>query len=979
MNKYYSNIIKANKATQKTVSSVNTDLYMPPTEKAKRNASLYKSVAQFMGNEEPPFNLQGEQNVMNKIEGKTGILRSSMLSKKIDFSGRNVIGVDPNLNLDEVAIPLDTAKTIYKPFLIKELINMGLAKDETEAKDKIKRSDPDIKRALNRLASDRPVIIGRQPSLHKFSMQAFKPVIKETEDGSIVRNMQLNPLVVTGFGADFDGDQMYVTVPVTEKAKEEAKRIMMPSENLINPTDGKMVVEIRHEMLAGLYYISSGKPTGKPRSYTSYNALYRDFMSGKVSSRQAVKTPLTSETISAGQALVNWCIPEQAKKERQFKKPWGKNEVYQMMERPYRQGEEKEFKTLSLMDISGTLDKLKKLGFDASTRSGVSISISDFTKVENVDDIYNRRLAETQKTYGNTDKAQIQAWLGVEKELENKIKNGELLPDGNNLKLMMNSGARASKDQIKKMIGTVGVFQDINNRLQKPVKSSYFAGLSPEEYFNQGNEARKGIYDRAVSTREPGALSRQVWHMAQDVVITEADCKTNEYITMSKNDKSIRGRYAAKNILSKNGKIICKKNQMIDDTVLNALQSDDSITDVRVRSPLRCKTANGICQKCYGALPGTLVPVKVGTAVGTLASQALGEPVTQMTMKTFHTGGADSSVTLGLPRIKDILNLSSPKDNKADLAKTSGIITGIETKGNDTIIQIGGKKQVIKPNRDGTHKVLTVKKGDIVKAGDFLTTGSVKDIQSSLYQNKDVQISAADPKELFTLQQSSVGNDQALINTRDYLANSLTYAVGKALSLDDMNARHAEVLANKLTSGAKIIDPGDSDYLRGQTANANELLQWNKSSLSGNAKTVPITDTFEIDGRPSAKTIKNKSGILIKKGQILSVQKIDELKRAGVKKISVLPRPVKYEPIVQSMQQAAKQTENWLGNIAYQAPREGLAVGAAMGQIDLLNTPKTRIMTGKPINVGEGASLPKSFVQSVGSKMYNFFANLGKK
>lgn len=925
LNKLYSNIITTNNASKKNIDvSV-----LPPTEQAKRSGSLYNSVSDFMGKTQKKDRKTGKElrSILAGLGSKQGMIRNSMLSKRVDFSGRSVIGVDPNLKLNEVAMPLDVAKGIYKPFIIKELVRTGRASNEAEATKKWRASDEDMKKALDNIVKDRPVVIGRQPSLHKYSLQAFNPIIKETEDGNIVRNIQLNPLVVTGFGADFDGDQMHVTIPISERAKEEAKELMMPTQNFINPTDGRMIIEIRHEMLAGLYYISSRTPTGNPKSYTTYKKLYEDYLSGKISSSQSVRTPLTTKTITAGQALINWCIPDKIKSFRKFDKPWGKSEVNGMMTDIYKLAESSNFKTISLQEIGNMFDALKKLGFEAATRSGVSISVQDFTKMQNISDIYNTRIKETKKTYGNTEKAQIIAWQKLEQDLQKQVKSGKALPKDNNLNIMMQSGARASAGQIVKMIGTVGVFQDIRGNLKEPVKNSFFGGLTPKDYYNQGNEARKGIYDRSVSTSLPGALSREVWHMAQDVVVREADCKTTGFVTMSKNDRAIRGRYCAGNVLSAKGKIICKKGQLIDDHIINILTKDDSVETIKVRSVLRCKTPHGVCQKCYGCLPGTLTPVKIGAPVGTLASQAFGEPVTQMTMKTFHTGGADSSVASGISRAQDVLNLSSPKENVAVISKNTGVVTEIEELTNGTKIHFGNRIQFVPLNKDGTNRVLKVKKGDAVTAGDFLTSGNTKDIADMLANKGPTNITFADPKAMFAEQQKALGNDPAINNTRDYLSKSMEYAFSDESGKVPVNAVHFDVLANKMTSFAQVTDPGDSPYKRGEYRDKNELDRWNNIAKTSNPP----------------------------------------------------KRPILYNAKILSKQQVSGITDNWLGNAGFRDTAANLTHGAAFGQVDKLNDTKGRLMTGKLLNIGKGFEVPAETANTVSSKMYNFFQTLGNK
>jgi DNA-directed RNA polymerase subunit beta' len=931
LNKLYANLIKTNNPARGSIEN-GFDLIrsLPPTEAARTTGNIYSKMLNLSQH------VQGKdmkskkdlKGFKSQLGGKEGLIRGKMLSKRVDFSGRSVIGVDPNLGLNEVGIPLDMAKDVYKPFIINELIHQGRAANEFEAAKKWKNfaNDSDVKKVINDIAADRPIIINRQPSLHKFSIQAFKPVIKETQDGMTVRSIHLNPLVVTGFNADFDGDTMAIHVPITEKAKEEAKGLMMPSSNLINPTNGQMIIEIRHEMALGIYYLTVqyDKPQGQAKAFNTYTELERAYFGGAIGARQKVNIG-KYQGITAGMALFNLLLPENY---RNFKQVWGSKQINSMIAQMYRDGEKSGWKTLSVQELSLIIDRVKKLGFNAATRSGVSIGTGDFKQLEQANQIFNKHIDAAKKDHpDNPEMAQIVGWQKGEKEIEDLLGSGKILSDDNPLQVMMASGARAKKDQIRRMMVSVGVGMDVTKQLITPIKESHFDGLSPQDYFKIGFDSRKGISDRSVATRDPGALSREVWSATQDIIVKEEDCGTRDGVTVRKSDKTVRGRYAAKDIIDENGKVICKRNQMITDEIIKELDNDNSIKTIMVRSPLRCKTVHGVCRKCYGTLPGTLQPVKLGTAVGVLASQALGEPVTQMTMNTFHSGGANSSATLGLPRVKDILNLSADQGNGAVLAKVSGKITAITEEPFKTVVIINNTAHDVPNGVNGDKKPLRVKVGDTVVKGEFLTTGNVADLMDEIHKkDSEISLTNADPKTLFKLKrefyqnelQSNDADQLALKDTQDYLTNAMQYAFQKTVP-DSLDRRHMETIVGKLTSKVRVVDAGGSKYLKGTILDRNEADAWNAQN-------------------PTLK-------------------------------------PIEYENKLYSKNSVVTEGhDNWFSNLGHQNVYQQLARGATFGQVDKLNDPRSRLMSGKLLNLGEGHSIDKNIANNISSSMYNFFS-----
>lgn len=979
LNKLYSNAIQANQnvknlGTIKDSGFVDfSEAGMTPLDTARAVSNIFKSISDLNGQTQGTEARTKKEliGLKSEIGGKEGLVRSKLLSKRLDFSGRSVIGVDPNLKLNEVGIPLDMAKQMYKPFLIKELVSRGYAKNESSANDMIKKSTPEVKKVVQIIANDRPVLINRQPSLHKYSLQALKPVIKDSEDGSVVRSIHLNPLVVTGFNADFDGDTMAVHVPITDKAKEEAKKLMMPSQNLINPTDGKLIVELRHEMLLGVYQLTNkwDKPVGKEKSYMTQKDLLNDYVYGKVGAYQKVKVPISPTPVTAGQALVNWAIPEKIKERRNFKVVWNKKYVSDFFTKLYKDSEASNFKLMSKTEISELMDDLKDLGFKASTRTGVSIGPKDFVSVAKID-----KMVEDAAKKGVT----IDNWGQLESAVQKEIASGAL-PDDNPLQVMMSSGARASADQIRRMAVTIGRGFDVTKTLRGPIKESHFDGISAKDFFIMGYDSRKGMYDRAVSTAKPGALAREVWSAVQDITVKEVDCHTKDFISIRKNDqKSIKGRYAGADIRDEQGKIICKKDTLITNEIYTKISNDDTIQFVPVRSPLRCKTVRGVCQKCYGTEPGTMQPVKIGTAIGVLASQAIGEPVTQMTMNTFHSGGTNSSATLGLPRVENILNLGSDKKNGAVIVDTAGRVESIETKPMMLEITVGKKVYKIPKDLNGKLPPIKVKVGDMVQPGDFLTVGDNNDIMTYMNEKSmDIVLTNANPKDLFKNKAKAVGQEKALGYTQDYLTDSMQYAFTKTVGDGSLDRKHMETIVSKLTENALILDAGDSKFTKGQTVDIAAIQRFNdESSLPYSAKVVSVTNAKDVVDRISAENIVLNGKTVVKKGQLITVDMLPTLMSLPNKNIKVMPKQIQFEVQLKGKKGVDNVGhDNWFSNLGGESIYKQLARGGAFGQVDRLQDPRARLMAGKMLNIGEGANVPSQVKNSISSKMMNFFGD----
>lgn len=965
LNKLYSQLIVANAPVQQTVSN-GFDMYtaMNPADAARASANIYKKTAGLTGHvTAKDFKTKRElTGLIPKLEGKTGLIQQEMMGKRVDFSGRGVIGVDPSLSIDETVLPYDMARDLYRPFAVRELLESGKAKNQEEAIKKLDNKAPEALAAVQRVANDRPVILNRAPTLHKYGLQAYRPIIK---DG--IKNIQVNPLTVTGFNADFDGDTNQVHVPVTDKAKEEAKKLMMPSANLINPSDGKPILSIRHEMALGIYHLTmdASNPIGtKPKVFANAKTLMTAYKDGKISSRTLVSLPGVSRT-TAGQAMFNSLIP---KRYRDYNKAWSSSDINGMFQDMYRVCENTNGKEIDKNTIVNAYNSIKDLGFLASTRSGISLGIQDFAEgavaSKKVQNLVGKKVG---------DAGDPTTWMAAEKAIETKLKEGKIVDKNNPISILLNSGARGNAGQFRRIMGMVGVGKSVTGELVAPIKHSHFDGLGPHEYLLHGRDSRKGLFDRSVQTMEPGAVSKEVTSAMQDILIKEADCKTNEGIDMNKGNADILGRYAAAPIKDASGKIICRKNQIITHAIRDAIYKDKSIITVKVRSPLRCKTVGGVCQKCYGTAPGTMSIQHLGTPVGTLSAQALGEPVTQMTMNTFHGGGTVASASAGLPKIKQLLGMRADKNNQAVLSKISGKITNITkgTPGTFDTVYVNNTPHRIPHIIGGGQVALRVAIGDIVTKGDFLTVGSTADIRAG-----KAGLTSADPKQMLQMRTESVGQTAAMNETRDYLANSLSHSFAQAAGSGKISDRHLETIVSKLTSKAMVTDTGSSSLIRGATINSNAADKWNAINAGPeNTKRVAISQAQNIVNKIAGQTYKDKSGaIIVEAGKMITAPMITRLVAAGYKNVYVYSAPIQYESKLVRYEDAGNAgSENWLSNLGTRGPKQQLARGAMFGQVDKLEDSRARTMTGKMLPVGEGFSKPKVLLNSIGTNIRNFF------
>lgn len=956
---------------------------------ADNNAKLWQMVSQVQGYEEPQQDRNPDaKGIMATVGGKQGLVRGRMLKKRQDYSGRSVVGTDPSLDIDEAGIPYDIAKKIFAPFVSKELIAMGAAKDLSKARDMIKDDKPQVMTALKKVAEKRPVVLNRAPSLHKYSIMAFKPVILENDANadSPIRNIYTNPLINPGFNLDHDGDQMAIHVPISDKAVQEAYDLMMPSKNLISVSNGSMMIEIRHEMALGSYYLTKRRPMSgnqKPVTYQTWQALWKDYKAGKVTDiGQPCTMPGMPMGATVGDCLFFGIMPAQYRQEWIKKiqngeiKGMGKKQCQAMFREMYDDimNEDKKAKGLSLQDVTMALNKLKNVSFEAATRSGLSVSVNDFTFKNNLRDDIKQKAKAIATTYKNDPAGRIKATKELQKDIENQLKQNGLGED-NPVGMLVESGARGDYGVIRRMGGAVGVGRDINNKDVEPILVSHIEGLTPGEFYLHGFDSRKGMADRALSTAKPGAITRKIWSANQTETLTEKDCKTKEGIMISKTDKSLIGRCVPANVVGKNGKVIVKAGEFITKAKADQIIADDSIQQVKVRSSMTCASTTGTCQKCYGWEAGKIKPPTLGTAIGTIAAEAMGEPLTQSTMDTFHVGGDASAVSVGLPRMEEILKAGKNPMNKAVISPVDGTITAIVEDVNSPFTSVYVDGKLIKVPKNGAFpKPLRVKKGDKVKKGDFITAGSTDDIIN--HTNMDKGFTSADPKDIL---QNNTGTVQdGIRNAQKYLAASMQYAIEASLGAGKVDRRHLEVTVGKMTENVKVLNSSTSPFMPGDVIKKTIVDKWNKENtgvMNITEKNI-ATDKLDIIGARLATTYRDKQGLIVcGEGTELTENDLNKLSKV-TKTVKIIPAPVKYEPQLMGVSTAATNNTGWLSNLGFEDVKLQLGAGATYGNVDKLTDSRSRQIAGKLPLIGQGFKINqqnKDLSNSFADSLMNMF------
>ena len=798
------------------------------------------------------------KSLSSMLKGKQGRFRQNLLGKRVDYSGRSVIVVGPSLKMYQCGIPKEMALELFKPHVINGLVSRDIAHNIKAAKRLIENQDPLVWDIVEEVIKEHPVLLNRAPTLHRLGIQAFEPVLV---GGKAIR---LHPLVCPAFNADFDGDQMAVHVPLSEEAQAEARLLMLGSNNILKPSSGDPIVTPSQDMVLGNYYITMEKEQdiGEGRIFKDCNEALMAYERREITLHTRIAIPVDSfkykiftETqhgkylvTTVGKIKFNEILPDsfpyineptdeniqritpnkyflapgtdikQAIKEMPIVKPFAKGTLEKIIAQVF-----KRYKTTETSDM---LDKMKDLGFYYSTIAGITVSMSDIAtschKQEYIDEgqalvnKINKQYARGLITNEERHEKVIETWYGVKDKVQKELEEISKEQVENPIFMMMHSKARGSISQFTQVAGMRGLMQKPNgDPIEIPVVSNFKEGLSVSEFFLSTHSARKGDADTALKTADSGYLTRRLVDVSQDMIVREEDCGSEQGVVAHAfiNDKSgavieslrdrIVGRFANKKVIDpQTKKVLVDRNEYITEAIADKIV-EAGITEVEIRTILTCNTEKGVCQRCYGRNLATGNLVEIGEAVGVMAAQSIGEPGTQLTMRTFHTGGVagGEDITQGLPRVQELFEARNPK-GKATIAEIDGKISKITEEHGKFKISITNKVET-KEHVTNYGAKLCVEKGDTVSCGDKLTEGAIS------------------PKELLAVTDP--------ITTQEYILKEVqnTYS-SQGVDLSD---KHIEIIARRMISKIRIIDSGDTKFLPGSLVNFREFTEGNKEII----------------------------------------------------------------------------------------------------------------------------------------------------
>jgi len=737
------------------------------------------------------------KSLSDMLKGKQGRFRQNLLGKRVDYSGRSVIVVGPELKMYQCGLPKEMALELFKPFVMKRLVDKGYAHNIKSAKRMVERVRSEVWDVLEEVIKEHPVMLNRAPTLHRLGIQAFEPVLVEG------RAIQIHPLVCSAYNADFDGDQMAVHVPLSAEAQAEARLLMLSSHNLLLPASGRPVATPTQDMVIGCYYLTQIRPgaKGEGRCFCSPEELIMAYDSGDISLHALINVRLNGKLVetSTGRVLFNEILPEDM---RFYDRDVDRSELGRLVDRLYRR-----YGNATTAEV---LDRIKGIGFHYATRSGTTISVVDLDVPPAKVDILEKanaevELVEEQHKMGlltNDERYQriCDIWTWAKDQVTTAMVNN--LSSFNPVYMIAHSGARGNVSQLSQLAGMRGLVADPTGKtIEIPITSNYREGLTVLEYFISTHGTRKGLADTALRTADSGYLTRRLVDVSQDVIVREEDCGTDVGIRVGAivdvtPDGSldiveplrerIIGRVASENITDpRTGEVIVSVGRIIDEELATMVE-DAGIEKVTIRSVLTCRTRHGVCARCYGRNLATGDMVEVGEAVGIIAAQSIGEPGTQLTMRTFHTGGvAGEDITSGLPRVEELFEARKPK-GQAIMSEVDGKIKIVETKGARKVIVI------TKDGEEKSHTIpygarLKVRDGQTIEAGDQLTEGP-------LNPHDILRIKGVRAVHLYLLNEvQDVYRSQGV----------------------DINDKHIEVIIRQMLRKVKIEKSGDTELLPG--------------------------------------------------------------------------------------------------------------------------------------------------------------------
>ncbi len=868
------------------------------------------------------------KSLSSMLKGKQGRFRQNLLGKRVDYSGRSVIVVGPDLKMYQCGIPKEMALELFKPHVINGLVNKELANNIKAAKKMIENKDEKVWDVVEEVIKEHPVMLNRAPTLHRLGIQAFEPKLIS---GKAIR---LHPLVTTGFNADFDGDQMAVHVPLSEEAKAEARILMLGANNILSPKDGSPIVTPSQDMILGNYYITMEKDEqpGEGRIFKNTNEALMAYQRREINLHTRIAIPVNSFkhkvfldtyknkylVTTPGKIIFNEILPDsfpylneptseniEGVTPARYFIDYGKDikEEIKNMKRAkaFNKGALEKiiaqmFKRYRTTETSIFLDKLKDQGFKYSTYSGITIAYSDIVTSKNKAKIVeesNKEVKKINKQFQRgliTDKERldlvIEVWNKAKKDIETELSeyaNAKEYED-NPIFIMMNSKARGSISNFVQLAGMRGIMAKPNgDPVEIPILSSFNDGLSVSEFFLSTHGARKGSADTALKTADSGYMTRRLVDVAQDMIVREEDCGTTQgsLVEAFMDDKDgiieplydrILGRFTSKKVINPETKeVICEKDTYITEAIADKIIKA-GIKSVEIRTVLTCRTPHGVCQKCYGRNLATGNLVEIGEAVGIMGAQSIGEPGTQLTMRTFHTGGvAGTDITQGLPRVEELFEARIPK-GKATISEIDGTVQKIEDVNGRFKIYVKNDKEV-REHLTMYGAKLRVEKGDKVNAGDQLTEGSVS------------------PKELLAVTDPNTVQQYILKEVQKVYRSQGV----------DINDKHVELIAKRMISLIRVMDAGDTNFVPSTVVSISDFTNGNRDVI--------------IQGK----------------------------------------KPAIGQPILLGITKAALQTDSFLSSASFQETTRILTEAAVKGSVDKLHGLKENVIIGKLIPAGTGA------------------------
>ena len=750
------------------------------------------------------------KSLSDMLKGKQGRFRQNLLGKRVDYSGRSVIVVGPELKLHQCGLPKEMALELFKPFVMKQLVDRGFAHNIKSAKRMVERMRPEVWDVLEEVIKEHPVLLNRAPTLHRLGIQAFEPVLVEG------RAIQIHPLVCTAYNADFDGDQMAVHVPLSAEAQAEARLLMLSTYNMLLPATGRPVVTPTQDMVIGMYYLTLDHPSahGAGRAFAGPDEVRMAYDEGAVALHAPIKVRLDGRLVetTAGRIFFREVLPDKLRDEPIWNRVVDRKHLARMVDLLYREyGPEKS---------AEVLDQVKALGFHFATLSGTTVGLDDIVippqkaeilreadeQVERIEQQHRRGLLTAEERYQRI----VEIWTRTKERVTQEMLAN--LDRFNPVYMMAISGARGNESQLAQLAGMRGLVADPTGRtIEIPIRANFREGLTVLEYFISTHGTRKGLADTALRTADSGYLTRRLVDVSQDVIVREEDCGTTEFIELSPLrdptsgliiepfKERIMGRLAAEDVVHPETKeVLVRAGQVIDEKAAEAIEAA-GLERVSVRSVLTCHSRYGVCAACYGYNLATWQMVEVGEAVGIIAAQSIGEPGTQLTMRTFHTGGvAGQDITSGLPRVEELFEARRPK-GQAVMTEIGGVVHIQESK---------AARRVIVRSDDGEERPyaipygsrLIVQDGQRVEAGDRLTEGPIN-------PHDILRVKGLRGVQMYLLQEvQSVYRSQGV----------------------DINDKHIEIIVRQMLRKVRVEDPGDTDLLPGGIVDQFDLEEENR-------------------------------------------------------------------------------------------------------------------------------------------------------